>query len=416
MSTTATDTCDVAISGGGLVGASLALALRGLGLDVRLIEAFPVDSAAQPSFDERTTALGNGSRRIFEALGIWGAMAGHAAQIRDIHVSDAGRFGFARLTAAEFGQEALGYVVPNRVIGRAMWQALHDSNEIRVHVPARVTAARFDADAVRLTVQGEGERWELAARLTVAADGAHSLVREAAGVDASTTDYGQTAIVCSLRTDQPADGIAYERFTPDGPMALLPLQAPWRALVWAVATADAPALLALTPAEFVARWQRGFGFRAGRAREVGARASYPLSLTRAAQVIAPRCVLLGNASQALHPVAGQGFNLALRDAAVLAEVLAAGLGDRGARERDAGDAALLERFATERSRDRSAMVGFTDGLVRLFSSRRPGVAPLRDAGLLLFDVLPPAKRALSRISFGFGSATPRLARGLPLRR
>ncbi len=234
-------------------------------------------------------------------------------------------------------------------------------------------------------------------------------------LEATITDYGQTAIVCSLRTDQPPDGIAYERFTRDGPMALLPLQAPWRALVWAVASDDAPALLALSPAEFMARWQRGFGFRAGRAREVGTRGSYPLSLTRAEQVTAPRCVLLGNASQALHPVAGQGFNLALRDAAVLAEVLAAGLRGATPAERDAGDPSLLERFATTRSGDRSAMLGFTDGLVRLFSSRKPGIAPLRDAGLLLFDMLPPAKRALSRISFGFGSSTPRLARGLPLR-
>jgi 2-octaprenyl-6-methoxyphenol hydroxylase len=411
----APDACDVAICGGGLVGASLALALRGLELDVRLIEAFPVDSASQPSFDERTTALGNGSRRIFESLGVWGAMAGHAAQIRDIHVSDAGRFGFARLEASEFGQEALGYVVPNRVIGRALWQALRASDDIRVQVPARVESATFDDGNATLTVDAGGVKSLLAPRLVVAADGAHSAVRDAAGLEATTTDYRQTAIVCSLRTDQPPDGIAYERFTRDGPMALLPLQAPWRALVWAVATEDAPALLALSPTEFMARWQRGFGFRAGRAREVGARGSYPLTLTRAERVTAPRCVLLGNASQALHPVAGQGFNLALRDAAVLAEVLAAGLRGTRAAERDAGDRALLDRFASARSGDRSAMLGFTDGLVRLFSSRKPGMAPLRDAGLLLFDVLPPAKRALSRISFGFGSTTPRLARGLTLR-
>ena len=288
----ATQTCDIAISGGGLVGASLALALRGLGLDVQLVEAFPVDSAAQPSFDERTTALGNGSRRIFEALGVWNAMAGHAAQIRDIHVSDAGRFGFARIEAGELGLEALGYVVPNRVIGRALWQALQAGGGTRTRVPARVTSAGFEPDHARLTIQ-EGERSStLHARLVVAADGAHSAVREAAGLEAAVTDYGQTAIVCSLRTDLPANGIAYERFTPDGPMALLPLQAPWRALVWAVATADAPALLALSSADFMARWQRNFGFRAGRAREVGARGAYPLNLTRAERVFATRCVLM----------------------------------------------------------------------------------------------------------------------------
>jgi 2-octaprenyl-6-methoxyphenol hydroxylase len=406
------DVCDIAICGGGLVGASLALAVRGLGLKVRLIEAFPVDSAAQPSFDERTTALGNGSRKIFESLGVWAAMAGHAASIREIHISDAGRFGFARLDAAEFSQEALGYVVPNRVLGRALWQALTASDEIEAWVPARVSAVTFEAAAARLTIAGtEGPR-ELQARLVVAADGAHSVLREAAGIEAAITDYGQTAIVTSLRTDLAADGIAYERFTTEGPMALLPLQAPWRTLVWAVAPEEAPGLLSLPPTEFMARWQRAFGYRAGRARELGVRGSYPLSLTRAERVTAPRCVLLGNASQALHPVAGQGFNLALRDAAVLAETLAAALD--GA-DTDPGRAAILDRFATARSGDRSAMLGFTDGLVRLFGSRRTGVAALRDAGLLLFDLLPPAKRALSRISFGFGSATPRLARGLPLR-
>ncbi len=404
--------CDVAIVGGGLVGASLALALRGLGLRIRLYEPFAVDSQAQPSFDERTTALGNGSRRIFESLGVWGAMSGQAAAIRDIHISDAGRFGFARLAAADFGQEALGYVVPNRVIGRALWQAMSASSDVTAQVPARVSAARFEDDCVHLTVESATGIAETTARLVVAADGAHSVLRTAAGIEAGVTDYGQTALVTSLRTDLAADGIAYERFTADGPIALLPLQAPWRALVWAVAPDFAAALLAMPDAEFIARWQKAFGYRAGRALAVGQRGGYPLALTRADRVTAARCVLLGNASQALHPVAGQGFNLALRDAAVLAETLASGMDSLTV---DVGSPALLDRFAAARSGDRSAMVQFTDGLVRLFGSRRRGVAPLRDAGLLLFDLMPPAKRALSRISFGFGSVTPRLARGLPLR-
>jgi 2-octaprenyl-6-methoxyphenol hydroxylase len=400
--------CDIAIVGGGLVGASLALALQPTGLRVTLVEAIAPDSAAQPSFDERTTALGNGSRRIFEALGVWGAMAPQAAPIRDIHVSDAGRFGFARLAAAEFGLEALGHVVPNRVIGRALWQALAAAPRVRVLMPARVCAASLAPEGAVLTVDAADGQHGVRARLAIAADGATSVLRAVAGIDASVTDYHQTAIVASLRTDQPPDGVAFERFTPAGPMALLPLAPPWRTLVWAVPPEVAPELLALPPAEFLARWQRAFGFRAGRARELASRGAYPLSLTRAERVTGERCVLLGNASQALHPVAGQGFNLALRDAAVLAEIVAAAADDPGAPE-------VLERFAAARATDRGAMLNFTDGLVRLFGSRRPGVAPLRDAGLLLFDVLPPAKRALSRISFGFGSAAPRLARGLPLR-
>lgn len=410
MSTDATvSTTDVAIVGGGLVGASLALALRPTGLRVTLVEAVPHDSRAQPSFDERTTALGNGSRRIFEALGVWPALRAQAAPIRCIHVSDAGRFGFARLDARDFGQTALGYVVPNRVIGQALWGELASSSHAETWVPARVEAATLDESGAHLRVTCDGCERELRARLVVAADGANSILRSVAGIRAEVTDYRQTAVVAALRTDQVPEGTAYERFTTAGPMALLPLASPWRTLVWAVPPEEAKPLLDLPPAEFLSQWQRAFGFRAGRALELGSRGAYPLSLTRAERVTATRCVLMGNASQALHPVAGQGFNLALRDAAVLAEKLAA------PEATDPGAPAVLEAFAAARSADRGAMVNFTDGLVRLFGSTRPGVAPLRDAGLLLFDLLPPAKRALSRISFGFGSATPRLARGLPLR-
>jgi 2-octaprenyl-6-methoxyphenol hydroxylase len=404
---------DVAIVGGGLVGASLALALRQSGRSILLVEAFAPDSGAQPSFDERTTALGSGSRRIFEALGVWPSLAAEAAPIRRIHVSDAGRYGFARLEAEEFGLEALGHVVPNRVIGRVLWDALRGVPQVTLAMPARVSEVRLDADAARLTLEADGAARRVTARLVVAADGAQSLVRQAAGIAADSTDYDQTAIVASLRLDRGNDGTAYERFTTAGPMALLPLATGgghWRTLVWAAQPAAAQNLLALEPARFLRHWQDAFGWRAGRALELGRRVAYPLSLLRSDQPTATRAVLLGNASQALHPVAGQGFNLGLRDAAELAENLA-GL----APDADPGAATVLAHYAQRRAGDRSGIIRFTDGLVRLFSDTRPGVAPLRDLGLLLFDVLPPAKRALSRVSIGFGPHTPRLARGLPLR-
>lgn len=399
---------DLAIVGGGLVGASLAAALRTTKLRVALIEAHAPDSAAQPSFDERTTALGNASRRIFEALGLWDTLSAAAAPITHIHVSDAGRFGFSRLAAREFAQEALGYVVPNRVLGRALWGALQSSPSISAFMPARLTALHVEPGQARLELQTATGAAQLSARLVIAADGAHSLVREAAGLSAHVDDYHQVAIVASLRTDQPNDGTAYERFTAAGPMALLPLafagEACWRTLVWAARPDDAARLMELDDAAFLAEWQQAFGWRAGRALRLGRRARYPLALSRSERPVARRIVLLGNAAQSLHPVAGQGFNLGLRDAAALVELLAQTDDDPGSDE-------LLAQYAAQRAADRDGVVAFTDTLVRLFSTDHPMAAAGRDLGLLLFDLLPPAKRALSRVSLGFGARTPRLARG-----
>jgi 2-octaprenyl-6-methoxyphenol hydroxylase len=402
------DEFDVAVVGGGMVGASFALALAGTPLRVVLIEGIAPDSQSQPSFDERTTALGNASRRIFQALGVWDRIAPQASAIRAIHVSDAGRFGFARLEAREQGIEAFGYVAANRVIGAALWARIGASASIERRVPARVEAIEIAVDRVALTVQGASGSERLAARLVVAADGADSLVRRAAGIDARVKEYDQVALVANLRADRPHEGTAYERFTSSGPIALLPLHDGSFTVVWARPPAAAGEALSLGDEAFLRQLQAQFGWRAGRLERIGRRGSYPLRLTRAAAAVGARSVLIGNAAQALHPVAGQGFNLGLRDAAVLAEVLAeAGRGDAGA-------PAVLERFAAQRLADRRGVVGFTDGLVRLFGDSRGTVGLARNVGLLLFDLMPPAKSALARVSTGFGGRTPRLARGLPL--
>jgi 2-octaprenyl-6-methoxyphenol hydroxylase len=401
---------DVAIVGGGMVGASCALALAGSGRSVVLIEGVAPDSAAQPSFDERTTALGNASRRIFEGLGIWGHLAPQAAAIRAIHVSEAGRLGFARLNAAAQGIDAFGYVVANRVIGAALWQALANASGVSARVPARPESVVIAADAVTLViVDAAGAREELKARVVVAADGAHSIVRAAAGIDASVEDYGQIALVVNVQADRPHDGTAFERFTSAGPLAALPLHDGSFTVVWTVAPEHAARLLALGDAEFLLELQACFGWRAGCFVRAGLRASYVLKLTRAAASVALRTALIGNAAQALHPVAGQGFNLGLRDAAMLAELIAGADGDPGA-------AALLEQFAAWRASDRSGVIGFTDGLIKLFGDARRSVGVLRNLGLLLFDLAPPAKSALARVSAGFGGPSPRLARGLGLAR
>ena len=403
---------DVAIVGGGMVGASLALGLRGLGVRVLLIEGVAPGSGAQPSFDDRTTALGNASRRIFESLGIWGNIAPQAAAIRTIHVSDAGRFGFARLRAAEQGIDAFGYVVANRVIGAALWERLPASPGVVLRVPAKPEAIEITAEAAKLTVVGEsGAHEQVNARLLVAADGAHSSVRAAAEIDAGVEDYDQVAIIANVAADHAHDGTAYERFTPSGPLAVLPLYDGSYGVIWSCRPEHAATLLSLDDGSYLRELQARFGWRAGRFVRVGRRASYPLKLTRASTTIGTRTVLIGNAAQALHPVAGQGFNLGLRDAAMLAEVIANARGMAG----DVGAPELLRRFAEWRAADRGGVVRFTDGLVKLFGSSRPGVGLLRDLGLLMFDLAPPAKSALARVSAGFGGPTPRLARGLPLR-
>jgi len=400
---------DVAIVGGGLVGASLALALAGTAVRALLIESVAPDSSTQPSFDERTTALGNASRRIFQGLGVWDDLSQETAPIRAIHVSDAGRFGFARLRAEEHGIDAFGYVVSNRVIGAALWRRLRAAGGVEVRVPARIEDLDITTERAYFTVAtSAGGREVCSASLLVAADGAHSAVRAAAGIEAGVEDYDQVAIAAAVLGDRAHDGTAYERFTPTGPVAVLPLRGGGFGTIWSCTPPHATALLALDDEAYLAELQSRFGWRAGRFRRIGRRASYPLKLTRATSSVARRTVLIGNAAQALHPVAGQGFNLGLRDAALLAEVIAGASGD-------AGSAELLRKFSDGRAVDRGGVVRFTDGLVRLFGSRMPGVSLMRNLGLLAFDLSPPAKRALARVSLGFGGPTPRLARGLPLR-
>lgn len=432
---------DVVIVGGGMVGASFALALGGSGLQVLMIEGVaPGAGGAQPSFDDRTTALGNASRRVFQGLGAWDQIAPSAAAIRTIHVSDAGRFGFARLNAAEQGIEAFGYVVTNRVIGAALWAKLKQAPNVTVRAPAHPEDIQITADGVQLRVvdnttptattnsnsnpssashhqRAAGARARAAvpsvptemirARLIVAADGAQSVVRSIAGIEASVEDYDQVAIVANLATDRPHDGTAYERFTPNGPLALLPLYDGSYGVVLTAKPDEATRLLALDDSTFSSELQKRFGWRAGRFTRVGKRASYPLKLSRAATTVSTRAVLIGNAAQALHPVAGQGFNLGLRDAAMLAEVLVG--------TADPGSAEVLEKFEQWRSGDRGGVIRFTDGLIKLFGDTRPGMSLARNFGLLLFDLSPPAKSALARVSAGFAGPTPRLARGLAVR-
>ena len=400
---------DVAIAGGGMVGLSLAAALAELPLDVVVIEPATAQADDQPSFDARTTALAAGSRRVLEGIGAWPAMAARATPIRRIHVSERGAFGFARLTAEEQGVAALGYTIENRLLGQAL--------RGRCSAIARLTSCHASvrdvlpgADAVRLvTDQGQ----EIATRLVVAADGARSRIRSAFGIEATVSEYGQHAVIAHVDTGRFHEYTAYERFTPSGPIAVLPIAEGRCAIVWTLAPEAAGRALQLPDATFLDELQQAFGLRLGRFTRVGERQAYPLALTRSEAQSAPRAVFIGNAAQGLHPVAGQGFNLGLRDVATLAEVLADEIAEHGTAA-DPGAARVLGCYTRWRGPDRNAVIRFTDALVRGFGNPFGPLRVARASGLLLFDLLSPFKREFARRTMGLAGPLPRLLRGLPL--
>jgi 2-octaprenyl-6-methoxyphenol hydroxylase len=405
---------DIVIVGGGLVGASLAVALAPSGRRVALVEAAPPPKSAPAlrqgsgqAWDEREIALNVVSRRIYAGLGVWDRLRPEATPILATHISERGRFGVARFTAEEAGEEALGWNVPVRALGAVLWQRLGELANVTVLCPARVEGLDQEADAVRLRVIPSSgvipsEARDLVTKLVVACDGAQSAIRTALGIGAQERDYHQTAIVGAVRPQRPHRGVAYERFMPDGPLALLPKPEDRCGLVWTVPAAKAAAMLAWGDAEFLAQLQDAFGQRLGRFLEVGRRNGHPLARVLSDRLTAPRVIFAGNAAQTLHPIAAQGFNLGLRDVATVAELVADAP--------DPGAAEVLADYEARRSGERDTVSGFTDRLVRIFSNTIPGLADTRHLGLLALDLLPPVKQAVMRQNLGFAGGTPAVAR------
>jgi 2-octaprenyl-6-methoxyphenol hydroxylase len=393
-------TFDVVIVGGGLVGASLAIALAPSGRRIALVEAAAPPKSA-PAWDERELALNVVSRRIYTALGVWDRLRGEVTPMVATHISERGRFGVARFTAEEAGEEALGWNVPVRVLGAVLWQRLAELPNVTLLCPAKVEGVEARDAEIRLRVTA-GEAKDVVARLVVACDGAQSAIRKALGIGVQERDYHQTAIIGAVRPERPHRGVAYERFLPGGPLAVLPKPADRCGVVWTVPTAEAATLLAWSDAEFLAQLQRAFGQRLGRFLEAGRRNGYPLTRVLSDRLIAPRVIFAGNAAQTLHPAAAQGFNLGLRDIATVAE-LVAGADDPGAPE-------LLAEYEARRAVERDRVSGFTDGLVRIFSNSVPALAATRHLGLLALDLLPAVKHEVMRQNLGFAGATPRIAR------
>jgi 2-octaprenyl-6-methoxyphenol hydroxylase len=403
---------DVAIIGGGLVGASLACALAPLGLRVALLEAVALRAASQPSYDDRTLALSASSCRILESLGIWRDMAANATPLREIHVRELGRPGRVVLDPGELGLDRFGHVVEARAFGAAIIAALPRLENLDFRCPAVVTGLHVEQGAVVVEHEEGSSADVLRARLVVGADGAKSFVREALGIAADTHDYGQTAVICNVTPEEPHRGRAFECFTPSGPFAVLPHVDGRCGLVWCVATGEAEALLALEDDSFLAQANESFGGHLGRFLRVGRRSSYPLRLVRAVEDIRPRAVILGNAAHAIHPIGAQGFNLGLRDAAVLAEVLADVVRNEGGA--DIGSLPTLRRYSEWRAPDQQGTVAYSDGLARLFANRTDMAAAARTVGMLAHAFIPPLRRQLAVRAMGYRGRTPRLALGEPL--
>ncbi|MBB3143053.1 2-octaprenyl-6-methoxyphenyl hydroxylase [Halomonas organivorans] len=391
---------DIAIVGGGLVGASLGCALAPLlerhGLTVAVIEAAPLptdlDAPWQPSFDARASAIAEGSVRHFRTLGLWGDLAEQASPIRHIHVSEQGRLGATRLNAEELGSEALGQVIPNAWLGRVLHRRLADL-PLAWHCPASVEQIQPWNEGHCLTLS-DGARLE--AGLTVLAEGGRSGLKERLGIESRERPYGQVALIAGVEVDRPHDGWAYERFTADGPIALLPLKGQAMELVWTHEAGQEDVRLALADGDFLAQLQRAFGDRAGRFRRVGRRHAYPLSLVTARETTRPGLAVMGNAAHALHPVAGQGFNLALRGVMDLVAAIESGVG----RGELPGSAATLADFEARRGADRHDVIRFSDGLIRLFGLDSTLLSHARAAGLVGFNLVGPLRRTLARRAMG----------------
>lgn len=400
---------DLVIVGGGMVGASLAVALSPLPLRVALVEAFTPDSDVQPSYDDRCTAISHGSQVILDTVGVWQDIEPDASPISRIHVSEQGRPGIARIDAREQGVPALGYVVPNRSVGKALWGRLASQPNLQSFMPAKLVSMDAGEEVMELGLeQADGELLSVSTRLVVAVDGARSVTREMAGIDSEVLDYEQTAIICNVTPEEDHQGQAFERFTDSGPLAVLPLGEKRCSVVWTVKRELADSIMNLDDENFLLRLQEHFGYRLGRLLMAGRRSSYPLFRVRARQQLARRLVVLGNAAHSLHPVAGQGFNLSLRDVAALAEVMA------GLDGVDPGAPEMLEQYMQWRRVDQDKVLGFTHGLVRLFTSPLAPLKIARSAGLLSFDLVPGAKKLFARHTMGRAGRLPRLARGVPL--
>ena len=412
----ATIDADVIIAGAGITGATLALALASAGLEAVLVEPQPFEAQLAPTFDGRASAIAFSSFRQWRALGLADALAPHAQRIEQILVTDGRAPGaasagpghaFLRFDAAEIadrsGGEPLGYMLENRRIRAALAEAVAGAG-LAVLAPARVVGVEFGTAEARVTL-ADGRR--LRAPLVVGAEGRGSVVRDAAGIEVAGWGYGQSGVVATVALERDHQGVAHEYFLPSGPFAILPLTDQRASLVWTEPTRRGEALRQATDEAFHAHLRRRFGDFLGRAQARGPRFVYPLSIQLASDLIGPRVALAGDAAHAIHPLAGQGLNLGLKDAAALAEVLA----DARRLGEDIGAETVLARYARWRRLDNLAVSLACDGFNRLFANDNPVLRTARGAGLALVNRFGPARRFFMQEAGGALGDLPRLLRG-----
>ena len=408
---------DIIIAGGGLAGASLACALKFTGKSVLLVESSPHDSDMQPSFDERTVALTYSSRNIFSALGVWDQIAASGIQpILDIHVSDLGHFGQIHLSCKDVNTEALGYVVPVRTIGNILWKNIFDSPNIVVGCPWTVTDITIADDKCAVTIDDTASRFTVKTNLLVIADGGRSNLSSCLRFKVRDVSYEHSAVLSFVRVDRPHNGRAYERFTMEGPLACLPhnisqctgntrQERPHYAVVWSTKKDKLEHRMALNDKDFVDALQTTFGDRAGNFSEPTARKSYQLKRRHVDVPAMHRVLLIGNAAHIVHPVAGQGFNLGLRDVACLAGLLAD-------QTFDTGSAEMTAAYIRQRKQDTRMVNTFTHSLIKIFTSPSQSVSVARNLGLAILEHLPPAKRILLRRTMGLVTSQAPLTSGI----
>ncbi len=384
------ETKDIVIVGGGPVGMVLSLLLAKQNIGSILLEARKLGAA---NLDTRALALSFGTRRILEKLGVWQALEAHATAINTIHVSQKGSIGRSVLRAEDYAQEALGYVLSYGALCTVLSAQIPDFPMIRLIDEAQAESIMHDAEYAAVRYQQHGELHDLQSALVVLADGGRSL-ESVAGLKRETKEYGHDALISKVTAELPHNNIAYERFTAKGPMALLPNGERDFSLVWTGEKSYIAPLLELSDTEFLEQFHDAFGDRVGRFLSVGKRMTFPLKLSQLQETDTPHLVVVGNAAQTMHPVAGQGFNVGLRDAEVLARHI-------GKTAYAVGSSEMLAAYRADRKTDTKHGLLFTDFLVNIFSNDIPVVSALRSTGIGMFDLVKPVKRLLvSKMSFG----------------
>lgn len=394
---------DVLIIGGGLAGGCLALALQDSGLQIAMVEAITEQQRQNAAIGNRALALAYGTTKMLDALSFWQEIKHKATPIKHIHISDQGHFAKSRLAAECEGVEALAYVIKAHDIEQAVNKHVKQS-EVTLICPGRLQGLITDASTVYASLKVADESVNITANLIVGADGGDSSVRRLLEIQQSRRDYQQKAIVATIKSFLGHNNIAYERFTATGPLALLPTENNCSSLIWTRSTEQAEQLMTGSDACFIEALQQCFGYRMGELSLQSSRFAFPLSLIRAKHIVSGRGVIVGNAAHQLHPVAGQGFNLGLRDVVQLAEMLIQQSQHKG----DVGAPDFLNRYATARKGDHDRMVNFTDGIVRLFSNEWLAVAVSRGLGLVMLDHIGSAKSYLTRHAMGLASQLPRV--------